>query len=81
MNDHSNSQVKLSPYSINSLMSCQKTIAKGYLINSNDKLYRVFPTFSSLHPEFNPGSRIIDLFSDCFSFNLANREKNDKKHS
>ena len=79
MNDHSNSQVKLSPYSINSLMSCQKTIAKGYIINSNDKLYGVFPTFSPLHLEFNLGSRIVNIFSDRFSFNLVSKEKNDKK--
>ena len=79
MDDHSDPYANPSPYSINSLMSCQKTIAKSHLINSNDKLYRVFPAFSPFHPEFNPGSRIVDLFSDCFSFNLASREKNNKK--
>ena len=62
-------------------MSHQKTITKGHLIDSNNKLYEGFPAFSSFHPEFNPGSRIVDLFPDCFSFNLASREKNDKKCS
>ena len=80
MDNHSNPQVKLSPYFINSLTSCQKTIAKGHLIDSNNKLYGVFPTFSPLHPEFNLGSRIVDIFSDQFSFNLVSKEKNNKKH-
>jgi len=33
---------------------------------------------SPLHPEFSPGSRIIDTFSNWFSFNLSNKGKNDK---
>jgi len=68
------------PYSINTLTNCQKTIIKDYLIDSNNKFYGVFPSFSPLHPEFNPGSRIVDIFSDQSSFNLASREKNDKIH-
>jgi len=31
-----------------------------------------------LHPELSPGLRIIDTFSNQFSFNLSNEEKNDK---
>jgi len=37
-----------------------------------------FPSFSPLHSEFSPGHRIIDNFSDCFSFNICDKEKNDK---
>jgi len=81
MDNYSDTHAKLSPYSINSLTSRQKTITKGHLIDSNDKLYGVFPAFSPFHPEFNLGSRIVDLFPDHFSFNLASREKNDKKRS
>ena len=81
MDNHTDTHAKPSPYSINLLMSCQKTIAKGHLINSNNKLYGVFPAFSPFYLEFNLGSRIVDLFPDCFSFNLASREKNNEKHS
>ena len=81
MDNHSDTHVKPSLYSINLLMSCQKTKAKSHLISSNNKLYRVFPTFSPFYLEFNLGSRIVDLFPDRFSFNLASREKNDKKCS
>jgi len=81
MDSYSDTHAKLSLYSINLLTSCQKTIIKSHLIDSNDKLYGVFPAFSSFYPEFNLGSRIVDLFPDCFSFNLASREKNNKKRS
>jgi len=43
----------------------------------NNKIYGIFPFFSPLHPEFDPGSRIIDNFSDHFSFNLANKKEKD----
>ena len=79
MNDHSDNLSIPNPYSINSLTNCQKSIAKDHLIDSNNKLYGIFPAFSPLHPEFNLGSRITDKFSDCFSFNLASKDKNNKK--
>ena len=76
----SNLPTKPIPHSINTFTNCQRTIIKDYLIDSNNKLYGVFPLFLSLHPELHPGSRIVDNFSDQFSFNLANKGKNDKLH-
>jgi len=58
-------------------MNQQRNITKGHLIDSNNKMYGIFPSFLPLHPEFDPGSRIIDNFSDCFSFNLANKKEKD----
>jgi len=81
MNDHSNYHSISNPHSINSLTDHQKSIAKGHLINSNNKLYGIFPAFSPLYPEFNLGSRITDKFPGHFSFNLASKDKNDKKCS
>ena len=66
------------PVSLKSLTSCQKSNIKGHLVDSNNKLYGIFSSFSPLYLELFPGSRIIDNFSDCFSFNLATRNKNDK---
>jgi len=43
-------------------------------------LYGIFPAFSPLHLELFLGSRIVDNFPDQFSFNLANKGKNDKLH-
>ena len=40
----------------------------------------MFPSFSPLYLELSLGFRIIDSFSDQFSFNLFNKGKNDKLH-
>ena len=66
------------PVSLKSLTNCQKASIKGHLVDSNNKSYGIFPSFSSLHPKLFLGFRIIDNFSDCFSFNLNNKEKNNK---
>jgi len=76
MDDSLNTHLNSPPHSINSLTDRQKTSVKGHIIDSNNKLYRVFPSFSSLNPEFILGSRIINIFPDQFSFNLASKGKN-----
>ena len=78
MYDPFNSSKKFTPHSVNLLMNQQRNIAKGYLIDSNNKVYGIFSFFSSFHLELALGSRLIDNFSDCFSFNLANKKKKDK---
>ena len=50
------------------------------MVDSNNKYYRIFPFFSPLYLELSLGSRIIDIFSDHFSFNISNKEKNNKIH-
>ena len=68
------------PHSVflKSLTSCQRLNVKEHLVNSNNKAYGIFPSFSPLHPELSLGSRIIDNFSDQISFNLSIRNKNNK---
>jgi len=43
-----------------------------------NRFNKSFPSFSSLHSEFSSGCRIIDNFSDYFSFNVYNKETDDK---
>ena len=64
MDDPPNSPTKPIPHSINTLTNCQRTIVKDHLIDSNNKLYGVFPSFSPLHLELLLGSRIVDNFLD-----------------
>jgi len=78
MDDPHNAHNKPTPHSINTLTKRQKTIIKDHLIDSNNKLFGIFPSFSLLNLELNLGSRIVDIFSDQFSFNLVNREENNK---
>ena len=52
-------------------------LIKGHLVDTDNRFNRVFPSFSPLHSKLSLGLRIINNFSDCFSFNLYNKE-NDK---
>ena len=63
-----------------SLTHCQKTLAKGHLIDLKIKSHGIFPSFSPLDPEFTPGQHIIDNFSDRFSFNLVNKTEKGKNN-
>ena len=78
MDDSSSSSNKSIPHSINTLTNQQRNIAKGHLIDLNNKVYGIFSSFSPLHLELALSSRIIDNFSDRFSFNLANKKEKDK---
>jgi len=67
-------------HNIGSLTNRQRSLTKGFIVDSNTKSYGIFPSFSPLDPEFSPGSRIIDNFSNHFSFNLVNKKgKNQSK--
>ena len=75
--DIPNTYTKPSPHSINMLTDRQKNYVKEHLIDSYNKLHGIFPLFSPLNSELNPGSRIINIFQDWFLFNLANKVKNN----
>ena len=77
MDDSHNLLTNHSPHSIKWFTECQKSNIKGHLIDSNNKLFRVSPSFSPLNPEFILGSRVVDIFPDQFLFNLANKGIND----
>ena len=81
IDDSPNTYIKPPPHSTNTLTDRQKNSVKEHLMDSYNKLHGVFPSFSPLNPELNPGSRIIDIFQDRFSFNLASKVKNDSARS
>ena len=56
----------------------QRIQLKSLLINVDNKCNEVFPSFSFFNKEFEPGNRLIDLFSDYFSFHFCS--PNLKKH-
>ena len=64
--------------SLNSLTNQQRSLIKGHLVDMANKFNECFSFFSPLHSEFSPRHRIIDNFSDHFSFNVCDKEKDDK---
>jgi len=81
LNDDPPKSKSSNSHNIGSLTNHQKSLTKGHLIDSSIKSYGIFPSFSPLNLEFSPGHRIIDIFSNRFSFNLVNKkEKNQKIH-
>ena len=66
------------PSSLDSFTNHQRANIKGHLIDSNNRSHGIFPSFSPTHSELSLSLRIIDTFSDCFSFNPCNEEKKDK---
>ena len=78
MNDDPPSHKMYKVHNIGSLTNHQRSLTKGHIVDSNVKSYGIFPSFSPLDPEFLPGHRIIDIFSNRLSFNLVN--KKEKNH-
>jgi len=60
------------------LTNQQYSLIKSHLVNMANRFNESFLSFISLHSEFSPGLRIIDNFSDCISFNICNKGKDDK---
>ena len=44
----------------------------------NNQFNEVFPSFDPLNPKFTPGIKIIDCFSNWFSFHLFSKS-NDQQ--
>ena len=66
---------------LDSLTSYQCSLIKGHLVDINNRFNGIFSSFISLYSEFSPGYRVIDNFSDWFSFNLYNKQKDNKIHT
>ena len=63
---------------LNFLTNQQHSLIKSYLVNMANRFNESFLSFIPLHSEFSPGLRIINNFSDCISFNIRNKGKDDK---
>ena len=80
MESHHGTHKLWHPALLDTLTNCQRSHIKGHLVDTNNKFNGIFPFFLPLHSKLSPGLRIIDNFSDQFSFNLCNKGKNNKIH-
>jgi len=54
--------------SLDSLTCHQRENIKGTIIDMDNRVNEVFPSFNPLNIEFSPSSCLIDIFPSCFSF-------------
>ena len=60
------------------LTNRQCLLIKGHLVDMTNRSNDYFLSFTLLDLKFFPGLRIIDNFSDCISFNVCDKEKDNK---
>jgi len=63
------------------LTNCQHSLVKDHLVDMANRSLECFSSFSPLNSEISPGLRIIDIFSDRFSFNVCDKRKDIKFQS
>ena len=66
------------PSFLSNFTDYQRKNIKGHLVDTNNRSHRLFPVFLPTYLELSPGFRIMDIFSDRFSFNLCMKGKSDK---
>jgi len=58
-----------------SLSKCQYELIKNHLVDMDNCFNEVFSLFDPLNPEISLGSKIIDIFSNHFSFHFFSKHK------
>jgi len=61
---------------LNLLTKHQHGLIKGHIVDMDNRFNEVFLSFDPLNPKFRPGNRIIDNFSNHFSFHLFAKSNN-----
>jgi len=54
-------------------MSRQRLLFKGHIVDANNRLNSIFPSFDSFSDEFFPSNRLIDIFASHILFYFTNR--------
>ena len=50
-----------------------------HIVDTNNYLNRVFPSFNSFHKGLSSGFKLVDNFSDYFSFHIVNYKDKESK--
>jgi len=61
------------------MSSKQQQRIKSSIVDNNNCLNGVFPSFDLLNCELHPGVRLLDIFSSCISFHKTNCSSNKSK--
>ena len=73
--------IKPHSLSLDRLIPRQCTIIKSPIIDMNNRFNEFVLSFSLFNSNFSPGNRLIDVFTNQFSFYLVNRKSNNNVKS
>ena len=59
------------------LMPRQQLLLKVPIVDANNRLNEIFPSFDPFNNEFSPGDRLIDIFPSYFSLHSINRRNKE----
>jgi len=63
------------------MTSKQRLKIKSSIVDANNYLNGIFSSFDFLNSKFSPESRLVDIFSSCFSFYQADCKDKETKAS
>ena len=73
MDNNSNRTLPSHSLSLSLLTKCQYHLIKSHIVDMDNRFNKVFLLFDLINPEFQPGNRIIDNFSNHVSFYLFSK--------
>jgi len=79
-NQHSK-KTKPQQLPLNNLTSKQHIKINSAVVDSNNCLNSIFPSFDSFHKELSSGFHLVDNFSNCFSFHIVNCKDENIKNA
>lgn len=65
--------------SLEKLIFKQQLNIKGSVVDTNNRLNGIFPSFISLSTKFSSGDQLINIFPSCFSFYSLNRKSEESR--
>ena len=66
-------------FSLENITTKQWITIKSSVVNTNNYLNGIFPSFDTLNREFHSRNKLVDFFSDCFSFHKVNYSSKESK--
>ena len=66
-------------FSLEYMISKQQATIKSSIFDTNSHLNGIFLSFNSLNKEFHLGNRLVNSFSNCFSFHKADCSSKERK--
>jgi len=77
LNNHLSKKIKHHQLSLKNLTSKQQQKPKSFIVDSNNYLNGLFPSFNNLHKELLAGFHLVVNYHDCFSFHIMNYREKD----